>query len=140
MSALNQSDTPKTGSDGPDNWLLYDGDCPFCSRYVRLVRIREAVGTLLLINARDGGPEVEEVIAEDLDLDEGMVLKLSGQLYHGQDCIHALSLLSSPTGAFSRFNGWVFRSKTRAAIIYPILRAGRNLILRLLRRSRIRLD
>ena len=23
------------------NWLLYDGECPFCSRYVRHVRLRE---------------------------------------------------------------------------------------------------
>jgi predicted DCC family thiol-disulfide oxidoreductase YuxK len=119
------------------NWLLYDGDCPFCSRYVKLVRIRKATGPLRLINARNGGPELDEVMAERLDLNEGMVLKLAGRLYHGQDCIHALSLLSAPEGLFNRFNIWVFRSKTRARLLYPVLRAGRNLTLRVLGRTRM---
>lgn len=138
MSALDTKNVPTTIPTGPDNWLLYDGECPFCSRYVALVSIRKAVGSLRLVNARKGGPEFDEVIAEGLDLNEGMVLKLSGQLYHGHDSIHALSLLSAPTGPFSRFNGWVFRSKTRAAVLYPVLRASRNLTLRLLGRKPIR--
>ena len=24
-----------------DAWLVYDGDCPFCSRYVQYLRLRE---------------------------------------------------------------------------------------------------
>ena len=35
--------------------IVYDGDCPFCSRYVKLVRLREALGSVDLVNARDGG-------------------------------------------------------------------------------------
>jgi len=127
----------ETPAAAPDNWLLYDGECPFCSRYVQFVRLRETAGPVRLINARDGGPEFEEVLDQGLDLNEGMVLKMSGQMYHGQDCIHALALLSAPKGAFSKFNGWVFRSKARAAVLYPVLRAGRNLTLRLLGRKRI---
>jgi predicted DCC family thiol-disulfide oxidoreductase YuxK len=123
-----------------NNWLIYDGECPFCSRYVQLVRVRETVGPLPMINARDGGPEIDEVIQNNLDLDEGMVLKLSGRLYHGQDCIHALALLSEPKGLFNRFNAWVFKSPKRAAILYPVLRAGRNLVLKLLGRKNIKPD
>jgi predicted DCC family thiol-disulfide oxidoreductase YuxK len=123
--------------DPPDNWLLYDGECPFCTTYVKLVRIREIVGKLRLVNARDGGPEFEEVKAAGLDLDEGMVLKLSGRLYHGHDCIHALSLLSESKGVFNCFNAWAFRSKARSALLYPTMRAGRNLALRMLGRSKI---
>lgn len=137
MSALaTERDTQAAGA-AFGNWLVYDGDCPFCSRYVALLRIREAVGPLRLVNARDGGAEVDEVQREGLDLNEGMVLKLSGKLYHGHDCVHALSLLSAPKGLFSRFNGWVFRSPKRAAVIYPVLRAGRNVSLRLLGRRKI---
>lgn len=137
MSALDRIHTPGAVPAEADNWLLYDGECPFCSRYVALVTIREAIGSLRLINAREGSSEVAEVIAEGLDLNKGMVLKLSGKLYHGHDCIHALSLLSAPSGLFNCFNGWVFRSEMRAAILYPALRAGRNLILLLLRRNPI---
>lgn len=126
-----------TQSDGPENWLVYDGECPFCSAYVQLLRIRENVGPLPLINARDGGPEVSEISEAGLDLDEGMVLKFSGRLYHGNDCIHALAMLSQPKGFFNRINSWVFRSKTRSRLLYPILRAGRNFLLRALGRQKI---
>ena len=53
-------------TDQTDNWLLYDGECPFCSACVKLVRIRENVGKLRLVNARDGGAELEEVKAADV--------------------------------------------------------------------------
>ena len=95
------------------------------------------VGKWRLVNARDGRPEFEEGKAAGLDLDEGMVLKLSGRLYHGHDCIHALSLLSEAKGVFNRFNAWVFRSEARSAFSYPTMRAGRNLALRMLGRSKI---
>lgn len=137
MPSLGREETSNTASAVPDNWLLYDGGCPFCSRYVQFLRIRESVGPLRLLNARDGGTEYDEVLAHGLDLDEGMVLKLSGRLYHGQDCVHALAMLSAPEGIVSRLNGWVFRSKIRAAVLYPILRTGRNLTLRLLGRKKI---
>ena len=120
-----------------DNWLIYDGECPFCSQYVKLVRIREAVGGLKLFNARDGGPQYDEVLHAGLDLDEGMVLKLNDRLYHGDDCIHALAMLSEPKGFFNRLNVWVFKSPKRAAFLYPILRAGRNLALKLLGRKKL---
>lgn len=116
---------------------MYDGECPFCSQYVKLVRIRESVGGLALLNARDGGPQFQEVLKAGLDLDEGMVLKLNDRLYHGDDCIHALAMLSEPRGMFNRLNVWVFKSPKRAKFLYPILRAGRNLALTLLGRKKI---
>ena len=116
---------------------MYDGECPFCSQYVKLVRIRDSIGGLKLLNARDGGPQYDEVLRAGLDLDEGMVLKLNDRLYHGEDCIHALAMLSEPKGFFNRINVWVFKSPKRAAFLYPILRAGRNLALKLLGRKKL---
>ena len=34
--------------------IIYDGDCVFCSHYVRFVRLRETVGPVALIDARSG--------------------------------------------------------------------------------------
>lgn len=118
-------------------WLIYDGNCPFCSAYVKYFRVRESVGTFHLVDAREGGPLVEEVRHAGFDLDEGMVLKLGGRLYHGADCIHVLALLSSPSTGFNRINAFIFRSETRARWLYPVLRCGRNVTLRLLRRKRL---
>lgn len=123
--------------DPDQQWLLYDGECPFCAAYVSMVRLRDAVGPMPLINAREGGPEVREARAAGLDLDEGMVLKLDGRLYHGQDCVNRLALITTPSGGFNRLNAWVFRSPTRSRILYPVLRSGRNLALRLLGRTKM---
>lgn len=119
------------------NWLLYDGECPFCSRYVVHVRLREAVGHVMLANVREHPTLLEEVRRLGYDVDTGMVLKLNGRYYHGADCIHALALLTTPAGWFNRINSLAFRSRAFARFAYPILRAGRNLTLKLLGRSRL---
>jgi predicted DCC family thiol-disulfide oxidoreductase YuxK len=119
------------------NWLLYDGECPFCSRYVRHVRLRDAIGPISLANAREHPALMDEVRERGFDVDTGMVLKLDGNYYHGADCIHALALLTTPAGWFNRINSWVFRSATISKVLYPVLRTGRNLTLRLLGRNRL---
>jgi predicted DCC family thiol-disulfide oxidoreductase YuxK len=120
--------------------LVYDGDCPVCSTYVRYVRIKESAGGLLLVNGRDGGPWVARVRQEHLDLDEGMVLFYGGRAYHGADCIHMLALLSTSSGSFNRLNALVFKHPGLARVLYPMLRAGRNLLLRILHRPKLRLE
>jgi hypothetical protein len=102
-----------------------------------MLRLREAAGAVRLVNARDGGPEVAAAHVAGLDLDEGMVLNLDGRLLHGDECIHALALMTTASGPFNRLTRWVFRSERRARLLYPWLRAGRNATLRLLGRRRM---
>jgi predicted DCC family thiol-disulfide oxidoreductase YuxK len=122
---------------GGEAWLVYDGECPFCSAYVRYVRVKESLGKLHLINAREPHPVVDEVRARGLDLDEGMVLKLGGRYYHGADCINVLASLSTGSGTFNRLNATIFRSPTASRYLYPVLRTGRNTVLRLLGRRKL---
>ncbi|WP_420392519.1 DCC1-like thiol-disulfide oxidoreductase family protein [Acuticoccus sp.] len=120
-----------------DATIVYDGECPFCSAYVKMVRLKDSVGRVELVNARDGGSLVDEIRAKGYDLDEGMVLKMNGQLYHGDDCLHRIALLSTRSGAFNRLTGVIFRSRTASKALYPFLRAGRNTTLRVLGRSKL---
>ena len=117
--------------------LVYDRECPVCDAYCRMVRIRESVGALRLVNARDAGGIMDEITAKGLDIDEGMVLKFGDSLYYGADAIHVLSLMSSRSGAFNRLTYWIFRSKRLSTILYPLFRFFRNLLLKLMRKSRI---
>ena len=123
--------------DNKQLWLIYDGECPFCSSYVRFVRIRESFGSLNLVNAREGGELVERVIEEGFDLDEGMVLKYGDRYNYGAECITTLSLMSTGSGLFNKINGVIFRNAAMSRMLYPVLRAGRNLTLRLVRRKNI---
>jgi predicted DCC family thiol-disulfide oxidoreductase YuxK len=111
--------------------VIYDGDCPFCSEYVRLVRFRENVGQVELVNAREHPALTHEYAAQGYDLDQGMLLELDGQRYFGADCIERMALLSTDFGTFNRLNKFVFRHKALARVLYPVLRAGRNAYLRL---------
>lgn len=120
-----------------ENWLLYDGECPFCSAYVKLVRLRETVGPIAILDARTHPQAVEEARGQGLDVDEGMVLKLDGRYHHGADCMTVLSALTTPSPAFSRLNRLLFRSPSVARRLYPVLRAGRNATLALLGRRRL---
>jgi predicted DCC family thiol-disulfide oxidoreductase YuxK len=137
-SPLPTSATPTSAYTPPaSNWLLYDGECPFCSSYVSYVRLRDTVGPVTLADARQHPELVAEAKALGYDIDVGMVLKLDGHYYFGGDCIHALSLLTTPSGFFNRLNRTLFKSRTMARVAYPVLRAGRNLALTLLGRGRI---
>jgi len=120
-----------------ENWILYDGDCPFCSNYVRFNRLKENIGPVKLINARQGGAEVEFCKLKNLSLDEGMAFYYKKKLYHGEECVHLLTLLSSKSSIFGLTTSWVFGSKKRAKFFYPILKAGRNLTLILLGKGQI---
>jgi len=117
----------------PENLqIVYDGECPFCSEYLKVLRLRDAAKTVELISARDTHPLVEEVLKLGFDLDEGMVAKVGNNYYHGADCMHILSLMSTPSGVFNRVNNLIFKHRILATLLYPFLRFGRNMTLRLL--------
>ena len=120
-----------------DIFLVYDKECPACNNYCRVVQIRKIVGNLKIINARDDSDVMKEITSEGLDIDQGMVLKMGGQLYYGADAIHTLALLSSRSGIFNRFNYWLFKSKMISRVIYPALRYFRNIFLKILGKAKI---
>ncbi len=134
----NEQVTQTTEKQSDDEFLLvYDKQCPACENYSQMVRIRESVGKLTLVDARDDSPVMQEITEAGLDIDDGMVLKMHDKLYYGSDAIHALSLLSTRSGFFNRLNYRIFSSKRASKILYPILAACRALLLKLLRRTRI---
>jgi hypothetical protein len=46
-------------------------------------------------------------------------------------------LIGSRSGMFNRFNYWMFKSQTRSAIFYPLLRFSRNQLLKILGKTKI---
>jgi len=117
--------------------LVYDKECPACNNYCQVVRIRESIGSLKIIDAREDSDVMAEITAAGMDIDQGMVLKMGEQLYYGSDAIHTLALISSKSGIFNRFNYWVFKSKRGSAVLYPVLRFFRNLLLKILGKTKI---
>ena len=106
--------------------LVYDGECPFCSRYAALVRLREQGIDVRLHDARR--PETFQRFPEAsrFDLDEGMLALWQGEWHHGEAAVHLVSRLSR-RAPLARF----LRHRRLARLAYPLLRAGRNAALRL---------
>ena len=133
----NGTESSNTPSPESNVVIIYDGECPFCKKYTQLLRLRTSSGNVRLINARSDDPQVEEVLRRGYDLDQGMIVTIDGQFYHGAQAMHVLAMLSSHSGWLNRFNYYVFRSKRVSFILYPLLRGGRNLALRILGHKQI---
>ena len=117
--------------------IVYDGECPFCSQYVTMTRLRDSVGQVELIDARSDHPLVSELKRLGYDLNQGMIARYQTVDYYGADCLHFLSMLSSKMGWMNRLASTVFSNQRLARLSYPVLRTARNLTLRLLGRSKI---
>ena len=117
--------------------IYYDGECPFCSRYVALVRLRETIGDVALVNLREDHGQRAALEAQGFDLDAGMVVDIDGERTGGADAASRLAMLSTPSGPFNRLNRAFFATPALAAVGYPVLRSGRWLTLFLMGRDLI---
>ncbi|MCY4405846.1 MAG: hypothetical protein OXC15_05725 [Rhodospirillaceae bacterium] len=69
---------------GRDPFLLYDGECPFCSFYVAKSQFETRIGMpLRLIDGREAPDLVSRLRREGYDLEEGMILEFEGRRVNG---------------------------------------------------------
>ena len=131
---LDVSDTPVQ--------LIYDGNCPFCVAYTSRVKRYSGVESITITDAHDTALNSKSTIQlisdQGLDLDEGIVLRINDKFYHGPLALHILSSMSGQHGWFNRLNKAIFGSALVARIIYPVLKAIRNLTLAILGKPRIK--
>ena len=145
---MSASSVHRAGSGGDDDerhsagaageiLLVYDWECPACDAYCRSVDVPRSVGKLRLVNARNSTAVMAEIAEAGLDIDQGMVVKMGGQLYYGSDAIHTLALLSSRSGLFNKLSHYVLRFSTLSHILYPGLRTCRNVLLKAMGKTKI---
>ncbi len=112
---------------GRDPFLLYDGECPFCSFYVAKSQFETRVGKpLRLIDGREAPDLVSRLRREGYDLEEGMILEFEGRRYHGASAMTALRAMSTGRGRFNALARWIASSPVRAGLLYPWLRRLRR--------------
>lgn len=111
--------------------IVYDGDCPFCSAYARLARLRQR-HEVELVDAREASGLVRRLRRRGMDVDDGMIVLVDGEAHHGDDA--AAFLEAEARGGFGGgasgedAGGWIRR-------VYPWLYRLRSLALRLLGRD-----
>jgi predicted DCC family thiol-disulfide oxidoreductase YuxK len=117
--------------------IVYDGDCPLCNTYVTMTRLQKAVGTPTLLNARER-PDLAKALTErGAGLDTGLAVYYRGRIYTGGDAMHVLALLSTPVGFANRLTAALLSQRSIALRVYPFLRAGRNLLLKIRNRPQL---
>ena len=114
-------------------WFVYDGQCPLCLMGATHFKVKEAVGTLHLLNARENPdhPIMQEINRLQLNLDQGMIIKFKDTCFQGADALHVMALLGTDSGWFNRINARLFKSKQLSILLYPLFRATRNGLLKL---------
>lgn len=102
-----------------------------CKFAAQAYRIKSAVGEIILLNAREEQthPILVEATNLKINLDEAMAIKYAGKFYCGADAMNIMALLSSRQNWFNQLNANLLRHKWLAQICYPLLRAGRNMLL-----------
>jgi predicted DCC family thiol-disulfide oxidoreductase YuxK len=119
--------------------LIYDGECPVCTAYSCSVDVDAGkAGSVRRINARSDDALVRQAKEAGLDLDDGMVVVHQGRLYHGADALNIMARMAPQKGLGNRLNRLAFSNPTVSRAAYPFLRAGRNALLKLLGRKKIR--
>ena len=119
--------------------LIYDGECPVCTAYSCSVDVDEAKASgIRRINARSDDDLVKQAKDAGVDLDDGMVVLHDGKMYHGADALNIMARFAPDRGLGNRLNKLLFRNPTISRLSYPVLRAGRNTLLRILGRKKIR--
>lgn len=116
--------------------LIYDAQCPVCTAYS--CNVDAGSNEIRRVDARSQDPDVQRALKAGVDLDEGMVVLHRGQLYHGADAMHRMAMLAPRSGIRNRLNRLLFGNLAVARTVYPALRAGRNALLKLLGRRKIR--
>lgn len=112
--------------------IVYDGKCPFCTNYVRLMTLRKMVGAVDLVDARSDALVVRELASRGYDLNEGMAALYGDKVYYGADAVSLISVLSGERSWLAKVLARVLRDPRRAKILYPIMKLGRRVTLRFL--------
>ena len=122
-----------------DDYLLYDGHCPACNRYVEIARLRQVYPGLRVLNARTEPELVAELRRSGYEINEGMALRLEGKLYFGAEATQQIAIISrGATAAWRRALLAAVGTAPWSRALYPWLNRARKLLLRMLGRGMIR--
>lgn len=110
-------------------YLIYDDECPLCRHSAHALNIKNAVGNLMLINARESHPLVNSAYERGFDPDRGIVVIYNNQYYYAADAVHFLALLNSSNSFLNKTTASLFRSRLFANIFYPVVKSVRRFLL-----------
>ncbi len=106
------------GRPAGDMVIVYDGECPFCTNFVALQKLRENVGVVSLIDARQHLHDVRAAKAAGLDVDQGMLVFWNGRIHEGPDAVRLLAQNGTEAGIFPSITRVMLSGERTARLLY----------------------
>jgi predicted DCC family thiol-disulfide oxidoreductase YuxK len=120
------------------DYLLYDGECPACSSYVAFSRLRQTRPALQVLDAREHPDLVEELRERGYEINECMLMQLDGRILFGAEVARVMARLNEGRGLMHGAVLTAVGDAPWSRALYPVLSAGRRLLLKTLGRSLIK--
>jgi len=109
--------------------VVYDKECPVCRAYCEMARRSAEPGSLELVDARGASALMDTITHRGLDIDEGMVTEIDGELHYGAAGIRELALTSRRKNLFNACSRLLFGNARVARVLYNGLKALRRVLL-----------
>ena len=110
--------------------FIYDGECPFCNHFAKLLELKSSIPSLEIIDGRKNLDRLTQLYNQGYDLNNGAILIKDGKIKHGADAINWIcSKIKEPNDSLLKLLRILFRSNKRSKKIFPVLLWGRRITL-----------
>jgi predicted DCC family thiol-disulfide oxidoreductase YuxK len=117
--------------------IVFDGECPACRMYFAIQQLQKDGLGVRMIDARADRAVVESYSRRGINLDRDFVVEFRGRSYPGAEGIALLAGLGHRRSLLRKVNAALFGHPALAGLIYPVLRQGRILLMRMRGTSRL---
>lgn len=115
----------------PKTYLLYDGECPFCSSVSHYYQVKNALPGLQIISMRDSEAVKNLHLPANIDFNQGMVLiKPDGTILQGEAAFLEINQKTDISGLKDFFIVGVNSRPWITRLVYPIFFQLRKLVLK----------
>ena len=111
--------------------IVYDGECPFCSDFVSLNRLKEHGYNVKLVNARDTSNQLVHDLKKKYNIDYGMIVIVNEKILYGSSAARFISSSYKKNNLKSLVYCLVLFNQKIADFSYPILVFLRKIYFRL---------
>ena len=112
--------------------VIYDGDCPFCSNFVRLSNLKRLGYEVTLVNAREANNDFVRELSESFDLDDGMIVIVDNDILYGSTAARFLSTGFKITNPLALIYYIFLHNKNVSELTYPWLVRARKFYFKLI--------
>ena len=110
--------------------FIYDGECPFCNNFAKLLELKGALPSLKILDGRKNLSRLTTLFNEGYDLNNGAILIRDSEILHGSNAVNYIcSQIKEPNDALLELLRVIFQSKKRSKLLFPILLLARRLLL-----------